>query len=74
MGRPGKRIEHIGLGESGKIDDLISDRDTAAKLLGGAAPPKDREREVLDGKITVNPIGRFQPAARPRIVGRIERD
>jgi hypothetical protein len=66
------RLEHSPLRHGAKIDDLIADRNAAAKFLRGIGAAEYREGQILDGEFAVDPIGRLQPAARPRLVRLIQ--
>ena len=65
-------IENRKSGERREIDDLIPDRHAAAKLLRGIGAAEHCEGQVLNGEIAADPVGRIEPAARPRIMRLVE--
>jgi hypothetical protein len=64
----GDAVEHAGRVRRTQVDDLVADRDSAAQRLARPRAAEHAERKILQRKITVRPIRRFEPARVRRIV------
>src|SRR5262249_16021617 len=56
------------LREGAQIQDLVADRDPAAKFFGAAGSAEYGERQILDRKIASSRVCRCDPAARSWVV------
>src|SRR5579871_3194838 len=57
---------------SRQIDDLVADGDAAAKRLGTSRASEHAEGKILERKVALRLVCRWQPAADARIVSLIQ--
>jgi hypothetical protein len=67
------RREQLCLRERAKIDDLIADSDAAAKPIVGAVAAENSEGKILDREGAAGQSRGWQPAARRRVVGLVQK-
>src|ERR1019366_1665465 len=55
-----------------EVENAVSDRNSHPRLGACIAPPKNSERQILNGKIRTGNVGGFNPTLRFRIVSFVE--